>query len=222
LAILDGQSRRLLEKLARLPRVSVAIISGRALDDLEGMVDLPHLDYAGVSGLELDVRGTRIRHPQAAEAVTLISHVVEQLEAAIVRFRGAWIENKHYGLTVHLRHLAPELVPALRARVAQVVEEVSAPLRIVDGPLALEVTPDNGCHKGWAVRSIMHSLGSRDLVCLYAGDEANDREAFEEVAARGGITIGVGPQAPSSAQLRLDTPRELAGLLEELHHGLFS
>jgi trehalose-phosphatase len=220
LAILNPTTRRLLEELGRLPRVSVGIISGRALDDLEGLVGLTDLCYAGVSGLDMNLRGTRIHHPQAVEAVTHVRHVVEQLEAVLARFPGAWIENKHIGLTVHVRQLAPERIPPFRARVRQVVEEVSAPLRIVDGPLALEITPAGGCHKGSAVRTIIQNLGPLQSLCLYAGDEANDVEAFEEVAARGGMTIGVGPQAPASAQLRINTPRDLAAFLDDLCHRL--
>jgi trehalose-phosphatase len=149
-----------------------------------------------------------------------MSQVLERLEAVVVDLPGAWIENKQVGLTAHFRQLSADLVPALRARVMQIVQEVSQPLRVVDGPMALEITPAGDCHKGSAVRAILQCLGSVQATCLYVGDDANDADAFAEVAARGGICLGIGPQAPAGAQHRLDTPRELMATLEELYQDL--
>jgi trehalose 6-phosphate phosphatase len=221
LAMLDRRGRRLLSNLARLPRVSVGFISGRALDDLEGMVGLEDVYYAGVTGLELELAGgTRFRHPAATQAVVTMSQVLERLEAVVADLPGAWIENKQVGLTAHFRQLPGDLVPALRARVIQIVQEVSQPLRIVDGPMALEITPAGDCHKGSAVRAILQCLGSVQATCLYVGDDANDADAFAEVGARGGICLGIGPQAPAGAQHRLDAPRDLMATLDELYQEL--
>lgn len=217
LAVLDRHGRRLLANLERLPRVTVGIISGRSLDDLEGIVGLDNLLYAGVSGLELDLAGRRIEHPSAQHAAVVIKHVIEQLEATLAGFPGAWLENKGVGMTVHLRALAPERIPALRERVDQVVADLAHPLRLVDGPLAIEITPAGGANKGSAIDAILGFLGAPEAVCLYAGDDTNDAEAFEVVAAHHGICIGIGPRAPHSAQLRLDTPRELMTMLSDLH-----
>jgi trehalose-phosphatase len=221
LAVLDRRGRRLLSSLAQLPRVSVGIISGRALDDLEGMIGLEEVYYAGVAGLEVElVGGTRFRHPLATQAVVTMSQVLERLEAIAIDLPGAWIENKQIGLTVHYRELNLELVPALRTRVLQIVREVSQPLRIVDGPMALEITPAGDCHKGSAVRAILQCLGSVQAMCLYAGDDANDADAFAEVATRGGVCFGIGSQAPVSAHYRLDTPHDLMATLDDLYQEL--
>jgi trehalose-phosphatase len=220
-AVLDRRSRRLLANLARLPRVSVGVISGRSLDDLEGMVGLDEVYYAGVSGLELELAGgTRFRHPAATQAVVTISQVLERLEAIVADLPGAWIENKQIGLTAHFRQLPVDLVPALRARVMHIVQEVSKPLRIVDGPMALEITPAGDCHKGRAVRAVLQCLGSVQATCLYAGDDANDADAFAEVAAGGGVCLGVGPQLPAGAQYRLDGPVHLMATLDDLYQEL--
>src|SRR5262249_47223933 len=221
LAVLDRKGRRVLSNLARLPRVSVGVISGRALDDLEGMVGLEDVYYAGVTGLEVElVGGTRFRHPAATQAVVAMSQALERLEAIVVDLPGAWIENKQFGLTAHFRALPCELVPALRTRVTQIVQEVSQPLRIVDGPMALEITPAGDCHKGSAVRSILQCFGSIQAVGLYAGDDANDADAFAEVVARGGVCLGIGSQAPPGAHYCLDTPGELIAPLDALSQRL--
>jgi trehalose-phosphatase len=221
LAVLDRRGRRLLSNLARLPRVSLGVISGRGLDDLEGMVGLEDVYYAGVTGLEVElVGGTRFRHPAATQAVVTMSQVLERLEAVVVDLPGAWIENKQIGLTAHFRQLPRDLVPALRTRVTQIVQEVAQPLRIVDGPMALEITPAGDCHKGSAVRAILQCLGSVQAICLYAGDDDNDADAFFEVTARGGVCLGIGPQSPAGAHCCLDTPGELMATLDELYQGL--
>jgi len=221
LAVLDRRGRRLLSNLARLPRVSLGVISGRALDDLEGMVGLEGINYAGVTGLEVElVGGTRFRHPAATLAVVTMRQVLERLEAVVVDLPGAWIENKQIGLTAHFRDLPGDLVPALRTRVTQIVEEVSQPLRIVDGPMALEITPAGDCHKGSAVRAFLQCFGSVQALCLFAGDDANDADAFAEVAARGGVCLEIGSQPPAGAHYCLDTPAELMTTLDALYQEL--
>jgi trehalose-phosphatase len=223
LAVLDRRGRRLLSSLARLPRVSVGVISGRALDDLESMVGLEDVYYAGVTGLEVEFAGgTRFRHPVATQALVTMSQAFERFEAVIADLPGAWVENKQIGLTVHYRDLKSEFVPRLCTRVMQIVQEVARPLRIVEGPMALEITPSGDCHKGSAVRDILQCLGSVQTMSLYAGDDANDADAFVEVAARGGVCVGIGPQAPTSAQYCLDTPGALLATLEALYQELCS
>jgi trehalose 6-phosphate phosphatase len=220
LAVLDRHCRRLLANLAQLPRVFVGVVSGRSLDDLQGMVGMTNVLYAGVSGLELDLGGMRIEHDSAKHAVVVIRHVFERLEATLADFPGAWLENKRIGMTVHVRHMAPERIPELRTRVVQVVHELAHPLRLVDGPLAIEITPAGEAHKGSAIHAFLHFLGTPEAMCLYAGDDANDAEAFEEIAARGGVCIGIGAHAPQAAQHRLDTPQDLMAMLRELFDDL--
>jgi trehalose-phosphatase len=216
LAVLDRRARRVLEQLSRLPRVFVGVVSGRSLDELTELVGIEGLYYAGVSGLELNLAGTRVRHPAATGAVVLISHVIELLEAICPEFPGAWAEDKQFGVTVHLRNVDPARVPELRSRVAHVVEGVGEPLRISEGPAALEITPEAVADNSAAVHAIIRYLGGRSGAFLYAGDDAGDVSAFAEVAASGGVCVGVGECAPESASYRLDSPLELIHTLEQV------
>jgi trehalose-6-phosphatase len=84
-------------------------------------------------------------------------------------------------------------------------------LNVYQGPMAWEATPAIGWHKGSAVRAIAEAVGDEPLV-LYAGDSANDAEALEAAAERGGVSIGVGPIAPP-AQYRVDGPEEIREFL---------
>jgi trehalose-6-phosphatase len=92
-------------------------------------------------------------------------------------------------------------------------------LRIVEGPLAVEVTVAGTWTKGDAVRQFLEHVGEPLFVC-YAGDADNDSDAFRLVTSRGGITLGVGPLAPSDAAAHFDEPSSLMEWLEELAEAL--
>jgi trehalose-6-phosphatase len=77
--------------------------------------------------------------------------------------------------------------------------------------MAWEVNPAIDWHKGSAVQAMVEAIG-HDAMIFYAGDSANDIEAFEAVGAVGGITVGVGTIAPP-AQHRVDSPDEILEFL---------
>lgn len=219
-AVMDCDTRLLLESLYERQRVSLGVLSGRQLEELKTLVRIPGLYLAGTGGLELDLRGIRIEHPQAGRAASLIGRVADRLEKAIAAYSGARLENKRLGLAVHHRQVPEHLVSALLADVEKVAEAFSGELRIVEGPRALEITPAWGWTKGAAVRLILAHLEASNERLLYAGDEANDAEAMEEVAARGGIVLGIGSRAPAAAQHRLPDHAALRTFLSRLDSGL--
>jgi trehalose 6-phosphate phosphatase len=222
LARLRANARRLLERLAQRPRVCVGIVSGRTIEDLKGLLCLPDLCLAGTGGLELDFGGMRITHPKARQAAALVAYLCGRLRHVLVTWPLAWVERKRFGLTVHYRGVAADRVDELRGRVLAAVQPFVSDLRILDGPMAMEITPDLGWNKATAVRRIVDHFGGTAATTLYAGDNANDADALEAVAAMGGIPIGVGPSAPSAARYRLpcDVALEefLAGLDSSLGH----
>ena len=60
---------------------------------------------------------------------------------------------------------------------------------------------------------IVNDVGP-NAVPLYAGDNANDADSMETVRALGGISIGIGPQAPTAAACRLSDTSALAAFLQ--------
>lgn len=211
LALLPPGTRAALAELAALPRVVAGVISGRALADLKEMVGLPGLCYAGTSGLEIEVQGERLEHPRAAEFQERAGRLEESLQAAVASNPGAWIERKPAGLTVHYRGVAAERVPDLRHAVRSVLGPAAPGWRVIDGLMAIEVTPAEGWTKSRALRAICARLGP-GAIPLYAGDHQNDADALKAAAGMGGITIGIGPEAPA-ARYRLPDPAALAGLI---------
>ncbi len=216
LAVLDGKTRRLLVDLASRPHVHVGIVSGRDLAELESLVGVPGLYLAGTGGLELDLRGLRIVYPGADQVTETLEAIALQLESPVTSYDGAWLERKKRGLTVHYRHMPAHLLGSLRDAVVLATSRFAGAVRIVQGPKAWELTPANAWNKGTAVRVIFADCGADDAGLLYAGDGANDTEALAEVAALGGLTLGVGPDAPSVAAYRLEDHVSLLSFLRDL------
>jgi trehalose 6-phosphate phosphatase len=219
LARLDPHTLRLLQRLARQPRVEVGIISGRGLDDVRGMVGLPGLYYAGNCGLELDLLGKRVTHAGAGVYRGLLQRVTRRLGALAADNPGAWVEDKGLGLTLHYRKVAPHRRQGLLARARQVVGAFGGRLRVSEGPLAREITPALPWDKGAALRLILERIG-RHALPLYAGDGANDAEAVATTAALGGVALGVGACAPARARYRLRDPAALTDFLTRLAEAL--
>jgi len=213
LAEMPADTRAVLQKLGRQPRLHIGVLSGRALDELIQMVGLADLYYCGTSGLELDLRGKRVLPAQREECATIIEDLARSLHSVATGASGAWVEKKPLGLTVHYRGVEPALIPAFRDRVNHIVHALGDKIRTTSGRSAIEVTPNIGWTKGSAVKNILEHIGPNAFP-LYAGDSGNDAAGMEMVRVLGGITIGIGAHAPIGASLSLEGPPELAVLLQ--------
>ena len=220
LALLDQKTRRLLANLAGRPRVYIGVLSGRELDELTSLVELPGLYLAGTGGLELDLRGHRIVHPHSNRVAATMKRLASRLENDVAAHEGAWLEKKTLGLTVHYRQLPGQLLGSLHTVVSEATQDCAGEVRIVQGPKAWEIAPAKGWNKGTAVRLILADCGTNSDVLFYAGDGANDVEAIDDVAAMGGITVGVGADAPSTVMCRLPNHAALLSFLGNLDASL--
>lgn len=219
LAVLTAETRRLLRHLAGRPRASVAIVSGRSLEDLKNMVGIAGLVYVGSSGMECEIAGDRYSQTDSDEHLELLGKVTQELAAATQSIAGSWIESKPVGLTWHYRDVATRDLAGGRERALSSLKPFGDRLRVVNGPMALEIIPNVGVTKGSAVNWLCERLGN-GVVPVYVGDHENDLEAFEVVRERGGIAIGVGTECPTATEHRLTDPSALVVLLRRLAHFL--
>jgi trehalose 6-phosphate phosphatase len=215
LAKLAPRTRELLSQLAGLPRVHVGVLSSRRIEEIEQLVGIPNLFYSGHSGIEVKLAGATTVHPTALRSSQMVEEAVRRLCPIEHVYPGAWVERKRYGFTVHYRGVAPSLVEEVHTRILGFLERWSDRLRIVEGPMAVEAVVAGTWTKGDAVRQIVEHVGEPAFV-LYAGDAANDKEAFDVVTAWGGIALGVGPLAPASATVQVDDPDTLVEWLDIL------
>ena len=81
--------------------------------------------------------------------------------------------------------------------------------------MAVEIVPATTWTKSSAVRTILAAQVPAACSVLYAGDSDNDADALSAVALAGGISLGVGREAPP-ARHRLPDPVALSSLLTRL------
>ncbi|HEY3967743.1 MAG TPA: trehalose-phosphatase [Planctomycetaceae bacterium] len=219
-ATMPPATRRRLEALATLPGVTLGVISGRELDELERLVGIPDLFYAGTDGLELEYKRQTVTHPLVQHSIQLIGQIAGALERVLRDFPAAWLERKHFGLTLHYRQLDSQLVPELQSRVDRELKPWEGRLHLVTGAKAIEITPDLGWTKGTAIEFVLERLAPVPCCPLFAGDEASDIEAMWRVSIHGGVTIGVGHLQPTIAQFELSDTNAVLTLLDDFYLAL--
>jgi trehalose-phosphatase len=215
LARLSPRMRAVLQSLAKQSLVVVGVISGRHLPDLRHMVGIPGLYYAGTNGLELDFRGIQRSHPLSEEGRMVVAQLTRDLRSVAKKYPGAWVEDKAFGMTLHYREVATHLVRELCCEARLAFRPRSAEWRVLDAPFAIEATLALSWSKASAVRMITTDVC--EVACpLYAGDDDSDREAFETANSLGGVSLGVGPRAISTARYHLPAPGAIERLLVRL------
>lgn len=225
-ARLPVDTQRLLEQLASLPGLRVALVSGRALADLKRHVGLPRLIYIGNHGLELQGPRLRYTHPAARTSRPLLKQITRRLQSLIRPIPGAWIEDKELTLSLHWRRVPPSWCRQFH----RVITQALAPdvkqrrIQLTSGKRVIEVRPPGHWHKGTALRWLLQRVSSSSrrspMAVIYFGDDQTDEEAFRVVNQAGGISVCVGAR-PSTTAARwwVRSPRDvhavLARLLEE-------
>lgn len=194
-------------------RVSLAVISGRALDDLASRVPLPAV-LAGNHGLEIRGRGMEFEHPDARRLAPLLADANEALAATVVRWPGAWVEDKGLTLTVHYRQASGRDQAAILPAVRREMCRFGLAFGMRAGKQAIEIYPRVGWKKGSALRWIREHLGLESEPCLAVGDDQTDESMF--TANADGPNISVGYNERSAARYYVMNHQELAALLAHL------
>lgn len=223
--------------LARLPRVSVAIVSGRPLAELERFV-VPHgtpsapLILVGEHGWE---RRDGPHHRRKTMSEALEERLERALRAAEEAGTGAWIERKRAALVLHLRGLAPAHAGEAEARTRAAWERLAGEPGDQDDALRLEAI-DGGVE----LRAAAHDKGSvlRELLAtmppgtrtIYVGDDRTDEDAFRVLADsrrpdRDGQPLGLAVRVardprPTAAHATVTSCEALRDWLERLLHHL--
>jgi trehalose 6-phosphate phosphatase len=203
----------ILERLASLPGVSMALVSGRSAPDARAIAGVPGAWVIGNHGHELmDPDGVVTVRPDAASHETAMAEAARQL-ASLQMTEGALLENKRWTLSIHYRNVKDD-VATLRSRVRSVAAALG--LRITEGRKVMEVRPPVDVDKGTAVLEFALRHGALPSgAALYAGDDRTDEDAFRALRASGrAVTVHIGDGSrKTSAEIVLPTPAELHDLL---------
>lgn len=214
MAQVPGGTRRILERLAAMEGVSVALVSGRSAEDAQRVAGVPGAWVIGNHGYELMTpEGELAVSPVAAAFEAAVADAARQL-SSVERTPGALLENKRWTLSLHYRNVARG-VEELQSRARAVAAERG--LRVTEGKKVIELRPPVDVDKGTAALDFFRRQDARSNgSVLYAGDDRTDEDAFRALRpGRCAVTIHVGTEnaAATSAELMLPSPAELSELL---------
>ena len=224
-AVVPPATRETLDKLVRLPRVSVALVSGRSAEDALRLVSIKGVWILGNHGLEMrEPNGVVITNAAAQDHAQSIDEAARQLADVERSTPGALVENKRLTLSVHYRLVRPAEASAVVARAREVASRLG--LRVTEGKKIVELRPPVDVNKGTAAVAFAErvgAIGERGST-LYAGDDLTDEDAFDALrtSSQGAVTIRIlahdEDEAPvqTRAEFALRTPEELSRVLDWL------
>lgn len=213
-AKLSDSMREVLRSCAARPDTDITVISGRGLKDLREMVDLCELTYSGNHGLEIDGADIpHFRHEDLAHYGERIADLARKLHE--IAHAPAWVEEKSYTLTLHVRTLPEAEREPLLTRAREMIRDAGFQPR--DAHLALEARPPIAWDKGRAVHHILRAhygpSWSEHVRVIYLGDDQTDEDAFRFMSGLA-MTFRIGPaDTLTAASRRLPDVKSVEALL---------
>jgi trehalose-phosphatase len=217
-----------IDAIARLPRTTFGVVSGRRVDDVHHRVGRTATFTAGLHGLQIDGPDAMFRHPVLEGVAPIIESVFQVARRSLDWCPGAFLEDKTYSLTCHVRGVPPPIAERVLEQFVAIAKPhvASRVLKLLPGAEALELMPVTDWHKGRAVEWIAAHMAARTtepLSVLYLGDDRTDEDAFHALGDDD-IAIGVG-ERPHEAMIdwRLAGPPSVGrflGHLARLRRGL--
>ncbi len=210
---LAPETRRVLRRLTRHPRVTLVVISGRRRSELLRYIGLRGIRYFGLYGWE---RGSHSPLPTSALAALRAARA--QLSIHLSSIPGLWVEDKHFSLSVHFLGVSPPAQRQARRKLRSLLLPFRETLNLIENLRDSEIVPRHILGKGIAVqRFLAESAGCRVLP-FYFGDDLSDEPAFDAVGE--GISIRVGAARPTRARYSIPGPAAVAAVLAKLEAAL--
>jgi trehalose 6-phosphate phosphatase len=203
------RTKRLLERLARNPRLFVAIVSGRRCQDLQTRIGVESLHFIGLHGAEEKGKHTKI----SGAAARILARAQQGARKQMAAMRGMRIEDKGMSFAVHYREAGPPIARAAHLCLLDVVAPVQDTLRVLEGAMVWEVLPNEIRGKGGAVRDLLGEFPP-GTPAIYIGDDGTDEAAFGALGEQ--ITIRVGKPQDTQAKYYVRNPDEVIRFLLRL------
>lgn len=204
-----------LERLAALPDTFIAYVSGRSMHDLQEITEHTSDSVVALAGShgaqywfpdigDVDTGGETTEGESRTDLWAAAQPVVD-------RYEGAGLEPKTFGMGIHTRSATPEDEAAVFAEIDALVADRFPHWRRRVGHRVLEFSSrlEGKDAAMETLREHFHATG-----IMFAGDDVTDEDAMR-VLQPGDLGVRVGP-GETAAALRVDTPQEIAALLEVL------
>jgi trehalose 6-phosphate phosphatase len=200
-------SLRLRALATQLP---LAVVSGRAAADVRrrlGFVPRFVVGNHGAEGLGEEIAEKPAPHPALAGLRLRLQRRSLALELA-----GVTPEDKGISIALHYR-LARDREQALVA-IRDLLSPAEPAWRVFGGKLVVNVAPADAPDKAAAVHALVARCNAG--TALFAGDDVNDEPVFASAPPHW-LTLRIGREAPPScARWCLDSPAEMALLLDRM------
>jgi trehalose 6-phosphate synthase/phosphatase len=212
----DRPLLELIDALAALDGVTLAIASGRAVEELERWFPNPRILLIAAHGAVWRRRGARALLLARKELSGLLGEAREQLEPLVMEAPGFLLEDKGHSFAIHYR-LANEsalqrFLPPLRKEIRWLLER-RPELRLLEGRCVLELALAS-VTKGAALQAVRRELGLEGAPAAAFGDDRTDEDAFR-VLGDSDLSVHVGA-GPTVAEVALEGPAQVRELLGRL------
>ena len=208
-AKLSARAQKLLQRLAGLPSVTIAIVSGRSANVVQKLVGVKEVGYFGLHGSEEPGAQPKV----SGEERRALHSAKRTVRKRLREFEGVGIEDKGLGFTVHYRGAGDAAVRGANQALLATVAPLRHALDIHNGKKVWEVLPRQIAGKGSAVRKMIERFPDTAQV-MYVGDDEPDEKAF--AALHEHITIRVGKFQETHAHFYLRNPSEVLRFLNRL------
>jgi trehalose 6-phosphate phosphatase len=203
------RTKHLLERLARNPRLFVAIVSGRRCQDLQTRIGVDSLHFIGLHGAEEQGKPTKI----SSASARILAGAQQSARRRMAAMDGMRVEDKGMSFAVHYRQASAPIARAAKFCLMDVVAPLQDTLRVLEGAMVWEVLPNEIRGKNGAVRDLLSSFPP-GTPAIYIGDDGTDEAAFCALGDK--ITIRVGKVHQSHAKYYVRDPAEVIRFLVRL------
>ena len=194
-------------------RLPVAIVTGRAVDDVLGRLGFEPQFIIGNHGAE---------NKQDGAAAAALARALDPLRLRLAARQadlagaGVQVEDKAQSIALHFR------LSRRREDAVALIHALLAPadpaLHVFSGKMVENIVAAGAPDKAAAVHSLVARCAAGSA--FFAGDDVNDEPVFASAPAHW-LTVRIGrEQAGSTARFRLDSPVEVALLLQRMLDGL--
>ncbi len=187
----------------------LAIVTGRTVADVRGRLGFEPHYIMGNHGAE-----DPLDPAPAAACARAMAPLREQLRARHTELTaaGVVIEDKGASLALHYR-MSRDRESAL-SLINEVLLPTAGDWRVFGGKMVVNVSHRDAPDKAHAVHALVARCGA--ACAVFAGDDVNDEPVFESAPPHW-LTIRIGlAEQGSQARFYLDSPNEMAMLLERM------
>jgi trehalose-phosphatase len=215
---LSPKTKSQLETISLSEKASIAVLSGRSLKDIKKRVQIQGIYYGGSHGLEISGPNLNYLHPDALCGKRVIDRIFRKIEKRICGIRGAFIEKKNFGFSLHYRSAEKEGKALIKEIFREVIANDLDPQAffVLRGKKVLELVPRIKWNKGRAALFLLQSQ-KKDCLPIYVGDDVTDEAAFNALRAHG-VTIRIGRSKKTQAEYYLKGQWEILRFLEYIHN----